>query len=373
MSLLGRKLFEHLYKKDYTADNRKNIADINASFTPNTTAPYQQPVQQPETLVLAVDLSKPDRSNMEQMRNYRAMRLHRGIANDILKHPNAQALFFWLEAKPIYKSGVIVPDGEKMPYKRLAAFYGCSETCIRNYIRALKKLKLIEVMPNKAIRFVAYQQFADIFGGAFRKYKLKNNTREAKNTVRYVALCENLKRQDYRRINKATQLEFFNEHEYVFSRREQRTWKNDLNKYACPANADRSMWKKLRRVTVKNWDSIAAKHERTFLHLMQQRDEMVYLNPHLTLSCGGGAKLIGRGAKSTGHRWFKQMQESGVFKYTPSYLQIGERSQAIWEQRAGMRSDVFGFNYPQRGGGYKAGWFINRASIVQADISHVQF
>lgn len=136
-----------------------------------------------------------------------ALRVPRGIADEIIKHVAARSIAHYLELKPLFKSGVIFNDGGHIPHEKIAGFLNISLSGWRGHYNILKRFKLLTVDYNRNIKLSGWRVLNELITGtkqsAEHQYKthnlpifmLKKNETFVYEIIQTIAIYENLQKQ----------------------------------------------------------------------------------------------------------------------------------------------------------------------------------
>lgn len=311
-------------------------------------------------------------SDLTTLRNKYALRLHKGLAEFIIKHKNARAIFLFLELKPLFSSGVIFADGDRIPYKKIAEFTGEGISTIRRKITTLKKMKLITIDHKKNICLASLKKLPIVIKATKdpkhykRKYFLLNNG-DTQFTIKNVAIYENLKRQEHRLFIKIYQKEL----QEILIQRERLDNINSNGKpkqlSRCEQYFTKGQLKRIRKSVRNNYDQLKRKYQNIYDRQIQQLNfGFPEINPNITLSCKGLGNVLGV-SPSSGFYQMKQLAARGLIYYEGNYSLIPEKSPAIFEDICGIRSDVFSYVYPTRKtiSGKIRKYFINKPNTIK--------
>jgi DNA-binding Lrp family transcriptional regulator len=281
----------------------------------------------------------------------------------------------YLELKPLFICSIILNDGGRIPYQKVAEFLRLSISGVRAKIKTLKRHKLARIDRDNNLHLGTYKRFRYVIRHqGHRTYKFLNNG-ETKNLVRATAISENLERQKHVLFNKILKREFINE--YVRNSHNANTVQGFFNNLECPdklilTDHHARKWKKIVRI---NWKYLLEKWEKTYYRQMQTR-ELPDVNPEITLSCQGIARVLGRKAKSTGHYQTRLLIKAGLLKSDGGgYITMPTQSAAVFENMYGMRPDVFSYNYPTRltRSGFERKYFRRCTNIIATRINTIFF
>jgi len=364
-SLLGNKLHKKLFG------------------TPYDKAQFSAPGRKDEQTIIDYKSQINKSTPLSHLRNRNALRLPKGASEKILGHQYADAIFLFLELKGLIVSSVIFSNDGKIPYARIQEFTGLCERSIRNRITQLKKMGLLAVKKNKSIQLASYSVFREtIRHRCKRTHKLKNNG-ETKQTVRSLAIFENLARQNYMRKKKIFEREIIQQKTASQSELNYLTSKS-IKAQGCGLGKtgkqiqlnlklSRLAIRKFRKYFEADYDYYVRKYERIYDVQMQQIEfGRPLINPVATLSCSGTARVCGLSGKSSGYMIQAQLKRAGLLQTVGQYITLPDRSAAVYEQNRGLRSDVFGFIYPTKDGNQKK-YFRNCANKIFLSLDSVLF
>lgn len=293
-------------------------------------------------------------SDLEALRNKYALRLQKGLAEHIIKHKQARAIYLFLELKPLFSSGVIFSDSGKIPYQKIADFTGEGLSTIRKKITVLKKMRLLSIDHKKNICLASITKLPRILKVTKekdkyrKKYALLNNG-QTQFTVKQIALYENLKRQEHQLFLKI----YFKELLEIYSQRETLDKKNSKgyspkNLQACEQCFAKSFLKKFRKYIRDNFDTLKRKYQNIYdRQVLQLQFGFPELNPYISLSYKGIGKILGI-SQSTAVYQVKKLASKGLIDVTGNYCNISEKSPAVYESMCGIRQDIFSYVYPTR-------------------------
>lgn len=288
--------------------------------------------------------------NLEDVRNRYALRLQKGLADKILTHKNAEALLAWLELKPLFQASVILPESNgNLPYPKIAAFLKKTERQVRRYCSTWKKLRLAHFDQDKKLHLARYTRLNEIFEHRCRRKHFLINNGETKKLCRHIAVIENLQKQEYVRNRKIEQQELFN---IIAERRldpQQPMLLTELKRKGCEYVLSKREYRRLRKIVRNNMPVLLEKYKRIYAqNTLQLAFGFPGINPNVTLSCAGVARVAGCSSKSTGHRITKELERSGWMRRELTYTLIPERCPAVYESLTGMRTDIYSYQYPVR-------------------------
>lgn len=312
-------------------------------------------------------------SDLTALRNKYALRLHKGLAEFIIKHKHARAIYLYLELKPLFSSGVIFADYDRIPYKKIAEFTGEGISTIRRKITILKKMKLIKIDHKKNICLASIKKLPIAIKATKdpqhykKKYFLLNNG-DTQFTIKNVAIYENLKRQEHRLFIKIYQKEL---QEILY----QRDRLDNINSNGakpkqlskCEQYFTKGQLKRIRKSVRNNFDQLKRKYQNIYDRQIQQLNfGFPEINPNITLSCKGLGNVLGV-SPSSAHYQLKQLANRGLIYYEGNYSLITDKSPAIFESICGIRSDVFSYVYPTRKtiSGKIRKYFINKPNTLK--------
>lgn len=326
-----------------------------------------------QTGQISIQYVKPSKSApLSDLRNRNALRIPRGSCTKILQHKHAEALILYLELKSLCTASIVFNQRGNIPYERIREFTGESFTTIRNRIRVLKKLSLCWFTPDKDLRLATFDHFRTVIEIRTRRtHKLKNNS-ETKTNLKALAIYENLEKQQYIVKKKIFQRELL---EMKIARTldpvnptPSTNARDCQQKFWSPAYL-----RKFRKHFESSWEFYKRKYERIYNYEIQQTAMgFPSINPEVTLSCNGTAKVCGLTSKSSGHRVQSELQRSGLLTKTGAYIIIPERSPAIFEQHhMKIRTDLFGYKYRTRREGKVTKYFRTCVNQLFPDLSTI--
>lgn len=301
--------------------------------------------------------NNPARINdLEIVRNKYALRIQKGIAQYIVKHKNARAIYLYLELKPLFNSGVIFADGGKLPYKKIADFIKEDISGIRAKIKTLKKLGLV-YFDKKNICLVSIKKLPLVLkltkdeNFYNKKHYLKNNSK-AQFTVKQLAIYENLKKQEFVLFRKIYLKELSNEY---FELNKLDNKNSNKNFYlTCERFFSKAFLKKFKKSIRNNYDALKKKYQTIFdiqiLQIQQGEINLTYpeINTNVTLSYNGVSRIMGRTSKYSGRYQLGQLVKFGYIEVWGGYKKVSI-CPAIQEQDIyGVRSDMFSYRYPTK-------------------------
>lgn len=278
--------------------------------------------------------------------------MHKGLAEQIVKHPHAREIFVFLELKPLFVSSVIFNDRGKLPYRKVAEFLGEGLSTTRKKITVLKRMKLLRVDGKKNFHLAKYDDLRELFQHhTKRKYKLLNNG-STQHLVKTIAIYENLKRQEYVRNKKILERELINE----FARKNMLDPLNSrsnpivlpLNAKGCEKYFSKRFIRNYTKMLRKSLDVRVEQYKKIYnAQILQTEIQFPYINPNLTLSCKGIARVLGKQSASTGHYQSRKMEAKELLSITGAYHFVPATSPAIYENDlAGIRSDIYSYKFP---------------------------
>jgi hypothetical protein len=284
--------------------------------------------------------------SLEDYRNKYALRLHKGLAESILRHKHSREIFLWLEIKPLFISGVIFSHEGKYPYHKLAEFIGEGVSTIRKKIAILKRMKLLRFDRDRNLHLASYEKLREIFKHhTKRKYKLLNNG-ETQFTVKQVAIYENLKRQEHsleKKIFRSELRKILEEQNLDPINSQRLSITTDCEKYF-----SRNFIRKFKKSVHLRMDVLRKKYENIYdRKILQLAFGFPEINPDVTLSAQGIARVIGRKARSSGTYQMRKLERLGYMYHERVYAEIAD-SPAIMESLYGFRSDIFSYKFPTR-------------------------
>jgi hypothetical protein len=99
----------------------------------------------------------------------------------------------------------------------------------------------------------------------------------------------------------------------------------------------------------RNLPAYLAKWEKIYdRQILQLEFKYPDINPELTLSCKGVARVLNRKAQSSGHYQSQKMQALNLLQLARTYQHIPEQTPAQYESLIGLRSDIYSYMYNQR-------------------------
>jgi len=288
-------------------------------------------------------------NSLEIYRNKYALRLHKGLAEAILKHPHARAIFIYLELKPLFISSVLFNERGKLPYNKISEFIGEGKSTIRKKIATLKRLKLVRVDRKKNLHLASYDKLADLFSHhTKRKHKLLNNGTTG-HLVKTVAIYENMKRQEYTRNKKILERELF----LILSEKQQLDPINSNvflpTAKGCEKYFSKRFIRNYSKMIKKNLPAYIAKWDKIYdRQILQTEFKFPDVNPNVTLSCKGIARVINRKAQSSGYYQARKIVHAGLLQVSGQYQLIPDVCPAINENDYGLRTDIYSYVYRTR-------------------------
>lgn len=360
-TLLADKLHKALYGTDRPAGKR--FGELVQKSLPERT----------ETAQVSIQYVKPSKSApLSDLRNRNALRIPRGSASKILQHKHAEAIILYLELKSLCTASVIFNQNGNIPYERIREFTGESLTTIRNRIRVLKKLSLVWITREKDLRLNTYYHFRTVLQiRTKRTHKLKNNS-ETKTNLKALAIYENLEKQNY-----IVRKKIF-ERELLELKHSGKLDPVNPTKRSNAKDCQRNYWtnsflRKFRKHFETSYDFYLRKYNRIYVYQIQQiAMEFPEVNPEVTLSCKGTARICGLRGTSSGHRIQSALEVAGLLKKTGAYIMINRNSPAVYEaQNLGIRTDVFGYHYPTRREGKVKKYFRSCVNQLYPDLSRI--
>lgn len=365
--MLANNLHKRLYGTEFIPENHRKKEPIE---TVQERFPFLKPTKE---------------STLEELRNNNALRIPKGAAQRILKHPKGKALILYLELKGLFISSIIFSDKSNLPYERVREFTGENLTTIRTRFRELKKLGLVRFDHKRNIKLESFRKFRDLLKLTCKKtHKLFNNG-DTKKYIQILSIFENLERQKFVLKKKILHRELL---EIDSSRQLDlniRTSKCNYAKGCEPQRIesckhDKSFMRKFKKHFNKSYDFYERKYIRVFNFQMQQvidgkSDKKVFpeINPEVTLSCQGTARVCGLTSKASGHRIQRDLCASKLIKTVGSYIVIPERSSAIYEAETGLRNDVYGYKYPTRRNGMVKKYFRSCTNKIHLNMNSIIF
>lgn len=331
----------------------------------------------------------PDRGILEDRRNVYALRVHKGISDKILKHKNAREIFVFLELKPLFISSVIFSENGNYPYKKISLFLREGLSTTRKKIAILRKLKLARFDKNKNLVLSNYSRVLEILkieknfttikfdrerGKNFeiktykrKKYKVLNNG-GTQFAIKQIAIFENLNKQKHRVIKKIISKEL---QQMIIDRNlDPQDSKSLPNFKDCEKTVSKSLVRRYKKFLLKDFDLLVAKYSKVYDAQSQQLAfDFPDLNPRVTLSCNGIAKVLNRKSKSSGYYQSRKLVNAGLMTTERNYKTIENQSPAIYESMYGIRSDVFGYYYPTRdtNSGRVKKYFVNLPNTIRTN------
>lgn len=289
--------------------------------------------------------------DLEHVRDKYALRLQKGIAEKMIKDKHAREMYLFLELKPLFISGVIFAHEGKLPYRKVADFIGEGISTIRKKIAILKRLKLIHFDRDKNLHLAKYDRLREILKHeGKRKYKLLNNG-ETQYTVKQIAIYENLKKQEYRVRKKILERELttiYYERKMLDPINSNRVHPANISK-GCEQYFSKNFIRKYSRQISKYFTQYQRKYQNVYnIQVQQLAVQYPALNPQITLSYSGIARVLNRKSKASGVYQYRALAMRGYLDATKTYLRIPETSSAIYESLTGLRRDIFSFRYPTR-------------------------
>jgi hypothetical protein len=307
-------------------------------------------------------------ADLETLRNKYALRLQKGIAEQIVKHKHARPIYLYLELKPLFSSGVIFSDRGVIPYKKIAEYIGESVPSVRRKIAILKRLKLVtidskrniclsslKILPNvlkiypktiltdKSKESRAALEYKTFY---FQKYKLKNNGKTHL-TIKQIAIYENLNRQRYRLEQKIYEKELVQR--FYESNSTGLNSKKEFNFTTCEKHYRKSELKKFRKHIRENIEAYKTKYQKIYdANVLQIEFGKPYINPTVTLSSEGAAKVLGYKSPSSAWYELRKLATADYIEWYSVITKISDRCPAIYEQMSGQRSDIFSYKYNTR-------------------------
>jgi hypothetical protein len=362
-----------LLKTESLPDQTQQTSDKSYKFLSQNLSYLRTNVPDPIRKTPDLSLFYPEISvnDLENVRNRYAMRLQKGLAEYIIKHPNARDFYLYLELKPLFRSGVIFNESGRIPYKKIALFIGEGESTIRKKLSNLKRLGLISIDKKKNISLATLNKLPEILKISpsyiltekskrirkfleykkiyKQKYKLLNNG-ETQYTIKQIAIYENLNRQKYALGRKILERELLN---YFYSGDPLDNLKTNGSKpknfTECERLFPRKFIKRFKKQIRENFPEYQAKYKRIYdSQILQREFKFPDLNPNITLAYSGIAKVLNRKAKSTGSYQVSKLLERKYISAFREYEKIPARSPAVWESITGMRRDIFSYKYNAR-------------------------
>lgn len=308
-------------------------------------------------------------NDLELVRNKYALRLQKGIAEHLIKHKHARSIYLYLELKPLFNSGIIFASAGKIPYAKIAQFVGEGVSTVRRKITILIKLKLVTIDKNKNLQLCSLNKLPKLLKLSTdenkykKKYKLLNNEK-SEFTVKQIALFENLARQEHQLFRKIFLKELAEE---FFTKKHigAQEWVKELNAelldkqnsnrnnpkfyLTCERYFSKKFLKLFRKQIRENFEFLKQKYKRVYdTQILQLSFGFPALNPNITLSYNGLAKIWNYKTKSAAHYQVLKLAERGLIDVTGNYSLIKEQSPAVYESMCGMRADIFSYVYPTR-------------------------
>lgn len=276
-------------------------------------------------------------NDLNEIRNFRALRIPQNIPKQILVHKNWIPLLYWLSLKPLFISGCIHSENNYLPYRKISIFLNISESNCRGVIRILESLDLLH-FNKKDIILHSYKKFCSLFECGEKQYKHKyyfyNNT-DIKTFFKSVVLAENYEKQEYIVTEKFCYLKkYLNDSDFTNEKNAEITqtlldyhydkgcsdpkqFKNKLKKYKKQVNNE---FDNLFKVYQDRY------HEEMKVRYYNKGGELIkkpiehFFDPTNTLSCSGLAKLLNRKSKSTGYYQQRKLNESGFISIRNRYI-----------------------------------------------------
>jgi hypothetical protein len=310
-------------------------------------------------------------TDFESLRNKYALRVHKGIAEQIIKHKHARPIYLYLEIKPLFASGVIFADQGKIPYKKIAEFVKEGVSTVRKKINVLKKLKLIRIDKEKNIILSSLNKLPAILKveiATKKKYNLLNNG-ETQYTIKQLAIYENLKKQEHVLFRKIYGTELV-EHcitNKIFDVRNSNGKLSD-NIKRCEDRLSKNFLRRFKRSIRNNFDEYKKKYQKIYdVRVNQLEFGYPVINPNVTLSYRGIAKILNRSAISSGQYQSKKLFDRKYLTAFGSYTLISDKSPAIFESMEGLRQDIFSYQYNTRKNlsGRKRLYFRNNTNQIE--------
>lgn len=234
------------------------------------------------------------------------IKIPRSVTTEVINHKHYRAFLLFLQLKPLYVSGVILNDEDKLPYARIAAYLGLSISGVRGKIRQLKKHRLISTDRYKNIHLASYQDFVSLFREQYlrrmKKYVYKN-VADADMLMKTSAIRENFRKQEYVLKNKILNKEIYGTVNAHVDRIKQpegllnsNPQFNDCHMGSPRTDLSKTAIRKIRKVLLQDYDQLLHKQKQVFLIQMEQVEfGLPAINPYVTLSCAGLGRLFGIG------------------------------------------------------------------------------
>lgn len=118
----------------------------------------------------------------------------------------------------------------------------------------------------------------------------------------------------------------------------------------CEPYFSKGLIKQIKRAVRRNYDTYIARYAKRYNQQIQERATgLPEINPTVTLSCSGFAKILGRNSTTTGYYQQNTLRNLGLLDIEYNrHLKINDNSRAILERSYGLRSDTFNYIYPTR-------------------------
>lgn len=304
-------------------------------------------------------------------RNKYKFSIPKGMAEKVIQHKHANSFYVFLELKPLFSSSVIFNEDGKFPYKKICEFLKIGNSTLRNHFRILKKYKLIKFNCRKDLCLAKYQKLEIILHHKV-KYKLKTeNNGDIQFLLKQIAIYENLKRQKHELDRKISESEFS---DYILDRNPNpfiglslQQARERIKKFGCRNFLSRGEYKCMKKYISENMDFLLIKYRKIYnAQILQLSFGFPEINPNVTLSCKGTARLFGSVSSSSGYYQQMKMLNKGLLDITKNWTPIPHNSAAIYEMEIlKTRSDVFGcfFNATRKDQKEQFGRITQRGTI----------
>ncbi len=236
------------------------------------------------------------------------------------------AIYF--ELKPLYYSSVI--KAAKSNYPELCNYLGISINNLRQKIADMVRLGLAW-WDKKDLRLLSYEKASELFDLG-RYYHRVKNLGKTELTLRYLALHENLKVQEYTITKKIINNEIVNEYLSGLPIEQLKTIASIPESVKSLLKA--SCYKRLAGAIKKSIELLKRKYqERTDLNRISCALDSRTPNPDATLSCMGVAKLFSLGSPAAGYYWEQKFSRNNLLAISGDVLTIKNgRSALVWDK-----------------------------------------
>lgn len=244
-----------------------------------------------------------------------------------------KAVTIYLELKPVYYNSLI--KDYKRHYSQLAEFLRIGNSTLRAYIPRLIELGLARKEGNHLI-LCSWEAFRDLFGIETKKAYYVDTENSVSHWLRLIAIKENLVRQEHQFWRKL----FLHDQYSLYCQ-------NELSKFKTKGNINlvsrerfgkdlfykvekQKVWKQLFN-KFRNDPYQIGRATKMALHELERGAEIPSINPEITLSCRGVAKLFNCHSPGAGYYWERKLEDLNLLLVHTTSIRSTDK--AILRQR----------------------------------------